>query len=358
MKRASVVLFVLISGLVLTCNAILSPFVSATALDPGWMSGEVKYEAFDATPLLPKRCENEYRKIASIRGHIYTTLEQAPDLQVCVYKNKSFEYAEYSRDFYIDPTKPQVGTLTESGVALSSRGAPALIPTDLDATTFEIDRLYTGSDSDVFIRQAREGSTYTLTLSIYDNPVHYLTTGQDGVSRLDVDQGYRLKAKSSDGSDYIVSALGGSVSMNGRYAAFAVENLGYAVVDLVDKKGKLVNKTFRTTLDVSPKPRASIAVDDAGRYVVVGGWNVETRVFDASSSDCGFDFSDVISVEQRSFMQECVSRDFTQLTNSHSPGRGYYTFLGVYMSSRGDSFSYFDSEKWATVALSQIILVG
>lgn len=116
MKRPVVIFGAILSALALLLGAITAPIVGATAPPVDWMNGEVGYEAFDATPLYPKRCKVEYRKINPVRGHIYNTIDQMPDTQVCVYKKRGF-------------SMPNIGgniIFTQRGRALGRLWSPVL----------------------------------------------------------------------------------------------------------------------------------------------------------------------------------------------------------------------------------------
>lgn len=344
MKRAVVVLFVLISGLVLACSAVLSPLVNATALDPSWMSGDAKYEAFDATPLEPKRCVIEYRQLSSIMDRQYALDSN----QLCVFKSRGFQYASYQREFYRNPSLPSAGISYEQGVAFAPDDASAMIPTQLDATTDVLERLYTGSESEIFVKQIRE-SSYTHSVTLYRNPLSHMYIDQYGLLQFQDDGYYKLKVKENEVVNF-ASALGGSVSSNGQFFTFAIENVGYAILDMFATSGRIITKNFDTSQYIWPSPSPTLASDDFGKYIITGGWNVSTAVYGVSDN-CGVPLLETIEVAQVRLMRECESRDITSLTNEHSrPGTaGLRNFLNVKMSSRGDSFSYFDAEKWATV---------
>lgn len=48
--------------------------------------------------------------------------------EVCVYRGLGYEFAQYVREYYILPTYPNVGTMTESGVAFAFDNSTTMVP--------------------------------------------------------------------------------------------------------------------------------------------------------------------------------------------------------------------------------------
>lgn len=225
------------------------------------------------------------------------------------------------------------------------------MPSTLAINQVDLDRLYTGSNSGLFVSQNRD-EHYALRLDLYVNVLEKVPFNSEGLLDFSGESDCHLKIKDINGQIGAASALDGSVSSNGRYAAFAIENVGYFTLDLNQKIGKVISKSFRTTQDVWPKPIPSLAVSDDGSYIVVGGQNIDTKVYVVTGAKpCGTSISsDIIEKAQIDAMMECESRNIVEFTNSRAPHlSGHPQLIDVHMGPRGDSFSYFDGEKWATI---------
>lgn len=350
MRRVGVLVISFIVAFGVIGNALMAPVADAGLVDPGWLDGgSVQYKDLGSTSPYPKRCQTEYRKISPIMGHVYTTFDPTPDIQVCVYKNKGFQYAAYEREFYIDPSWKSFGTRYESSIAFAAGDTDMMTPASVQIDASTLDRTYTGVDSDIFIRQER-GANYALTLMLYHNPLSHMEKDNYGWLYFSGDADYSLKTIQGDTINY-ASALGAQVSPNNKFLVFAAENAGYGYIDLDTFNGRLFSNSFKISPDTWPIPVPTLAISSDAKYAVVGGSAVATRIYGIKDS-CGMDFNADIDIYKITKINECDYRDLTEETYSHSRAVGWYGyryFLDVHISNSGDSFSYYDYDKWSTI---------
>jgi|GEM_PF-2779689 len=344
MKIGKIVTGGMFVGLVIASNIIAIP-VKATPLEPDWMNGGVTYKSLGKDTPLASKCTYENRKIKPAGLRVYDESDPNTTKLLCVYRARGFEYAYYRRAFLINPTMPNAGEIYEDGVAFSEDETGDMTPSKLSGDN--LDRMYTGSASDVFIYQVRNAN-YALTLRLYHNPLMHMHINSDGFLEFNLyDDGY-FYLRNDQGRE--LSALGGSVSSNGKYLAIAISGNGLGVVSLEDAHLHLITDRFDIS-GIYPPPSPSVSVNANGSIVVVGGANIETAVYGTTSS-CGAFFGDTVSSAQNDKFTKCASRNLSSLTTSIGAAHnrnGYPELLNVTLTGRGDSFMYTDNIIWYAI---------
>ncbi len=176
MKIGKIVTGGMFAGLIVLSNIISIP-VKATPLKPDWMDGDIRGGVIDGGSAQSDRCSLEHRKIKPAGLRRYDDTDPNTTRQLCVYKNDGFQYARYTRAFYIDPFVPGSGVVYESGVAFANNDSDQTMPSRTSGDN--LDRLYAGDTSNLFVYQSRN-TYYALTLRLYNSPLQHMVINSDG----------------------------------------------------------------------------------------------------------------------------------------------------------------------------------
>lgn len=265
-------------------------------------------------------------------------------LDVCVYKALGYEYARYAREYYILPSSPNVGTLSESGVAFSFDGSPIMYP------SFSIGNK--DSDEQHYMGQSRgflQQTSLRSTIDYYSNLPKHIVYELNGTVSLDNKPDFSFE----DTSGSPLPAEGVGISVNKRWVSFASPNIGVLILDTHNLEIKRISNRYELYSHTSPRPEAVTSPSGDGRYIVFGGWAIDPEVY-INNPSCGA----VGEGYTHSFYSNlpiangCSYRDLKEVINEHSPSIGntpFHRFMNLQMNNDGGSFNYYDGYQWASI---------
>lgn len=324
---------------------MVSGTTAAVVVPTNWLQDALQYEVASA-PSDDEGCVREQRLIEAYRTNRYgfdrSEFPQTP-VDVCVYTAGDVRYASYVRDAY-DGAYHYVPT-TERGLAVALGDGP-MVP--VSNIPWDARIMHSTGSSFVYAEKSSQYSGFTLKiyrdlashLQLYPVSAHY---------NFEIDQDYETYSR-VDGTDALIDGL--SVSPNGRWLSFVINNFGLMRMDLQDGTVKRVID-YHYSLAAWPSQGAVTAIANDGGYIVLTGTNVPFRLVVVGNS-CGemvdrYDYTQVPLPTSPA----CPDRSLNAAVDPHShvSSGGVYSYSRVYIdeTSMPAKIIFYDSTGWGSL---------
>ena len=313
-------------------------------VEPSWLSGDAVYRNSEVS-LASSGCSVETRNISGAYDRVYYDSNTGQTTQeVCVYYGKGFNYARYSRSYYINSLSRTGDTFSESGLAFSFDGMNVMIPSFDLGNLDSVEQPYLGDNSVGFLNQRVVNGS----ISYYANIREHLTKSDNGTYELDNMPDYVLM----DAGGNALRAEGLGLSQNKEWLSFVSPNIGLITLNLKTFDQRRVSNRYEVYSSTWPTRNPTTSVSNDGMYVVVGGWSMETEVVTVSGV-CGA-INEILARDyyrNMPLLSNCPYARLTDLTHAHSPAIrwGLRDFMNVQMRHDGGAFDYYDRYEWATI---------
>ncbi len=342
MKRARFPVVLMLIMTTLSVGVAMNTRAVSIAAEPNWLAENPIYRE-SSVSLADNSCSLESRVISGVSPRVYVSNTDSTTQDVCVYYAKGFEYAQFTRAYYINPWSTTSGTLQESGLAFSFGGDNTMTPSfDIGNPDSPV-QPYLGNSTG-FVQQRNMNGN----ISYYKNILQHMLNLDNGTIGLDNHPDYELK--DALGSPLRAEGLG--ISQNKVWLSFVTPNVGMISVNLDTLMQRRVGNRYEVYNSTWPTPSPSTSISNDGKYMVVGGWSMETEVISILGMCGGFNESLARDYYQNMpLASSCPYTRLTDLTRAHSPARsaGLRDFKDVRMRYDGSSFDYYDAYKWATI---------
>ena len=318
-------------------------YAQSTPAEPGWLTGNSVYRKSEAF-LASSGCSLAIRHISGVYDRVYESSNDGRTTQeVCVYRGKGYEYARYTRTYYTNPLT-KTNALHESGIAFLFGGMIEMVPSFDLGNVDSVEQLYLGDSSTGFLNQRVMNGP----LSYYVNIQNHLTKLDNGTLELDNMPDYVLV----DGSGNPLRAEGLGISQNKEWLSFVSPNVGLITLNLKTFDQRRLSNRYEVYSSTWPTQNPTTSVSNDGKYVVVGGWSMETEVVVVSGL-CG-GINEILVRDyyhNMPLLNNCPYTRLTDLTHAHSPAIrwGLRDFMNVQMRHDGGAFDYYDRYEWATI---------
>lgn len=334
----------LLTGLLTLVGMLCSTGAAATAVGPDWLNGEPIYRD-DSLSLKSEGCVLETWTIKGIYPKVYTNGLFETTHEVCVYHSNGYSYAMYNRDYYIYPWWTSFGAFNERGVAFALDGDSKMMPSQTIGNKDSSKQIYLGKDSKAYVQMSGDRSH----VSYYKDMVSHLVHNDDGTLSLDNEPDYQFVDHT--GNPLVVEGVG--LSLDRKWLSFASRNIGVVTFNTDSMLQYRVSNRYTVLSSTWPEPIPATSVSNDGKYILFGGFNLNTELIVRDGS-CG---SINEALHYSSYATEplqvgCSFRDLTSITNAHSDPTGSShmpVFRDVQLDAIGSSFTYFDAAKYSRI---------
>lgn len=342
-KPLRIVAIALLLVTCLLCVTQTPQIADGISKEPNW-STSVPVHLNSDVSLEKIECTKEIRNISGVLPRQYTNNLDHTTQELCVYHAAGYDYARYARDYYMYPWWHDFGAFTESGLAISFNGGD-MKPSFTIGNRDSVAQHFLGETTG-FLQQ----TSLRASISYYKDISKHVVDNEDGTVSLDNQPDYEFRESSSGRP---LNSEGVGVSRNKRFVSFVSPNIGLMTLDLNSLSVRRISDRYEVYSSTWPQPTATTSVNDDGKYVVVGGWSVNTEILIVDES-CGASNESIAysSYSKMTLLNSCQYIDLSELTRLHSDpvgGTSYRRFMSVQMEADGSSFAYDDGHHWAVI---------